>query len=93
MKYSNLVVSILEMLDTTEDSVHIPCGTFKIKDWILRKTIRQLCSDGLISPDYSEIFDISANVEIVFEEAPYLTPMGVKYLMEMKFLKSVPAAK
>lgn len=93
MKYSNLVVSILEMLDTTEAPVHIPCGTFKIKDWILRKTIRQLCSDGLISPNYSEIFDISANVEVVFGEAPHLTPMGVKYLMEMKALKSVPVVK
>lgn len=89
MKYSNLVVSILELLDTTEDHVYIPHGTFEVKDWVVRKTIRQLRDDELISPDYSEIFDISANVGFVFGEAPHLTPKGAKYLQEMRKLRQI----
>lgn len=93
MKYSNVVVSILEMLDSTDKVVCIPHGTFDVEDEEVSAIIRQLCADELIAQNFTERHTIFAYVDFVFDESPHLTPKGARYLLEMKALKSAFFAK
>lgn len=92
MKYSNMIVSILEMLDTTDEVVCIPHGTFNAEDEAVSAIIRQLCADELIAQNFTERHTILLYVDFLFEGAPHLTPKGARCLLEMKALKSVSAA-
>lgn len=87
MNISTIITVILELLDDPDFTDPISAETFDLTPEKFEDIVLQIRGDGLVSCKYN-IGTVQDGFCITKESNP-ITPRGVKYLYEMKALKSI----